>query len=61
MDLGWGGFGLASLFHYKNDSPPYNKRYLVAKCNFGGGENADTLLVTEKHTTAVSFSFCSTR
>ncbi|KAH6617373.1 hypothetical protein F5144DRAFT_624109 [Chaetomium tenue] len=51
MDLGWGGFGLASLFHYKNASPPYDKKYLVAKCNLASRKDADNMLMTEKQTT----------
>ncbi|EAQ84579.1 predicted protein [Chaetomium globosum CBS 148.51] len=50
-DLGWGGFGLASLFHYKSDCPPHEKKYLVAKCNLASRRNADDMLMTEKHTT----------
>ena len=60
MDLGWGGFGLASLFHYKNDSPPYNKTYLVAKCNVEDEVEADKALAVERKTTGVRHDFCST-
>ncbi|KAK4152165.1 hypothetical protein C8A00DRAFT_16480 [Chaetomidium leptoderma] len=50
-DLGHGGNGLVVLFNWKNLSPPYHKKYLVAKCNHAGGQAAAAALLTEKLTT----------